>query len=177
MPRNYNQSQIFPDKLPDTCYAVVPSGAPATRLLFLPTVGRLLNPSWSHPLTFPSCTDLPVPRFSFSAFNASKLYSVFSSLVLFLLPWRWRRHVPPKRQFIIKTHGATSQKMAFFILLMISLRIINFINYTLPIIPQSKILLHYNENLGLTPLLSHKLRVHHVHPFPPDPPIATAPTA
>jgi hypothetical protein len=31
-------------------------------------------------------------------------------LVLFLLPWRWRQHVPPKRKFIINSHGATSQK-------------------------------------------------------------------
>jgi hypothetical protein len=39
----------------------------------------------------------------------------FSSLPLFFLPWRWRRHVPPKRRFIINPHGATSQRMAFFI--------------------------------------------------------------
>jgi hypothetical protein len=33
----------------------------------------------------------------------------------FLLPWRWRRYVPPKRRFIQYLHGATSQKTAFFI--------------------------------------------------------------
>jgi hypothetical protein len=33
---------------------------------------------------------------------------------IFLL-WRWRRHVPPKRQFTQDLHGATSQKSAFFI--------------------------------------------------------------
>jgi hypothetical protein len=32
------------------------------------------------------------------------------------LPWRWRRYVPPKRRFSpLDLHGATSQKMAFFI--------------------------------------------------------------
>jgi hypothetical protein len=31
-----------------------------------------------------------------------------------LLPWRWRRHVPPKRRFILNPHGATSQNTAFF---------------------------------------------------------------
>jgi hypothetical protein len=38
----------------------------------------------------------------------------FSSLALFLLPWRWRRHFPPKRRLIINPHGATYQKTAFF---------------------------------------------------------------
>jgi hypothetical protein len=38
----------------------------------------------------------------------------FSSSPLFLLPCRWRRHVPPKRRFIINPHCATSQKTAFF---------------------------------------------------------------
>jgi hypothetical protein len=32
-----------------------------------------------------------------------------------LLPWRWRRYVPPKRRFIQYLHGATSQKTAFFL--------------------------------------------------------------
>jgi hypothetical protein len=36
-------------------------------------------------------------------------------LALFLLPWRWRRHGPPKRRFIINPHVATSQKTAFFV--------------------------------------------------------------
>jgi hypothetical protein len=39
----------------------------------------------------------------------------FSLLALFLLPWRWRWHIPPKRQFIINPHGVTSKKRAFFI--------------------------------------------------------------
>jgi hypothetical protein len=41
---------------------------------------------------------------------ASLLVNVlhFSSLALFLLPWRWRRHVPPICRFIINSHGATS---------------------------------------------------------------------
>jgi hypothetical protein len=33
----------------------------------------------------------------------------------FLLPWRWRRQVPPKRRFIINPHCVTSQKSPFFI--------------------------------------------------------------
>jgi hypothetical protein len=32
----------------------------------------------------------------------------------FILPWRWRRYVPPKRRFIQYLHGATSKKTAFF---------------------------------------------------------------
>jgi hypothetical protein len=35
-----------------------------------------------------------------------------SSFALFLLPWRWRRHVPPKCRCIINPHCATSQKAA-----------------------------------------------------------------
>jgi hypothetical protein len=31
--------------------------------------------------------------------------------LLFLLPWRWRRHVPPKRRFTINPHATTFQKM------------------------------------------------------------------
>jgi hypothetical protein len=30
------------------------------------------------------------------------------------LPWRWRRYVPPKRRFTQDVHRATSQKTAFF---------------------------------------------------------------
>jgi hypothetical protein len=33
----------------------------------------------------------------------------------FLLPWRWRRYVPPKRQLTQYLHGVTSQMTAFFI--------------------------------------------------------------
>jgi hypothetical protein len=32
----------------------------------------------------------------------------------FLLPWRWRRNVPPKRRLTQYLHGATSQKTGFF---------------------------------------------------------------
>jgi hypothetical protein len=32
-----------------------------------------------------------------------------------LLPWRWRRHIPPKSWFSETLHVATSQKMALFI--------------------------------------------------------------
>jgi hypothetical protein len=31
------------------------------------------------------------------------------------LPWRWRRYIPPKRQFTQDLHSITSQKMTFFI--------------------------------------------------------------
>jgi hypothetical protein len=41
----------------------------------------------------------------------------FSSLALFLLPWRLRRHVPPKRRLILNPHGAKAQKTAFFTVL------------------------------------------------------------
>jgi hypothetical protein len=33
----------------------------------------------------------------------------------FLIPWKWRWYVPPKRRLIKHLHGATSQKTAFFI--------------------------------------------------------------
>jgi hypothetical protein len=33
---------------------------------------------------------------------------------IFLLPWRWRRYVPPKRRLIQYLHGDTFQKTAFF---------------------------------------------------------------
>jgi hypothetical protein len=33
----------------------------------------------------------------------------------FFLPWRWRRHYPPKRRFLQNPHDATSKKTAFFI--------------------------------------------------------------
>jgi hypothetical protein len=36
-------------------------------------------------------------------------------LRLFILPWRWRRHIPLKHRFIINPHGATFQKEAFFL--------------------------------------------------------------
>jgi hypothetical protein len=39
----------------------------------------------------------------------------FPSLALFLLPWRWKWHVPPKRRFVITPHSATSQKVAFLV--------------------------------------------------------------
>jgi hypothetical protein len=35
-------------------------------------------------------------------------------LIISLLPWRWRRYVPPKRRLTPYLHGATSQKTAFF---------------------------------------------------------------
>jgi hypothetical protein len=37
------------------------------------------------------------------------------SLTRIFLPWRWRRYVPPKRQFTQDLHSATSQKTAFLI--------------------------------------------------------------
>jgi hypothetical protein len=36
-------------------------------------------------------------------------------LIISLLPWRWRRYVPPKRRLTPYPDGATSQKTAFFI--------------------------------------------------------------
>jgi hypothetical protein len=45
----------------------------------------------------------------------------FSSPSLFLLPWRWGRHVPPKHQFLINPHGAISHKTAFFIVIAVQI--------------------------------------------------------
>jgi hypothetical protein len=48
------------------------------------------------------------------------LQTVYSHLLTLVprsrifLPWRWRRYVPPKRQFTQDLHGVTSQKTAFF---------------------------------------------------------------
>jgi hypothetical protein len=39
---------------------------------------------------------------------------------LFLLPWIWRRYVPPKRRLQLnRQHGVTSQKMILFIIFVI----------------------------------------------------------
>jgi hypothetical protein len=35
--------------------------------------------------------------------------------LIFLIPWRWKRYVPPKCRLTQYLHGATSQKTAFFI--------------------------------------------------------------
>jgi hypothetical protein len=51
---------------------------------------RLLGCGWSHLLTL-------IPR--------SQI----------LLPWRWRRHVPPKRRLTQDLHSAIYQKTTFFI--------------------------------------------------------------
>jgi hypothetical protein len=47
-------------------------------------------------------------------FFRTAVQSAFPSSQI-VLPWRWRRGVPPKRQFSQDPHGATSQKMALFI--------------------------------------------------------------
>jgi hypothetical protein len=39
----------------------------------------------------------------------------FLIFLFFLLPWRWRWYVPPKRRLTPHLHGATSQKTALFI--------------------------------------------------------------
>jgi hypothetical protein len=36
---------------------------------------------------------------------------------VFLIPWRWRRYVPPKRRLTKYLHGAKSQKTAFFMVI------------------------------------------------------------
>jgi hypothetical protein len=46
------------------------------------------------------------------------------TLTRIFLPWRWRRYLPPKRQFNLKDiHGATSRKTAFFICIFVRLKI------------------------------------------------------
>jgi hypothetical protein len=47
--------------------------------------------------------------------SVSNLLTLFLACVI-ASTWRWRRHVPPKRRFIINPHGVTSQKTAFFII-------------------------------------------------------------
>jgi hypothetical protein len=49
----------------------------------------------------------------------------------FLLPWWWRRYVPPKHRFLQESHGVTSQKTAFFIVTAVktsNLTSLNFLN-------------------------------------------------
>jgi hypothetical protein len=49
--------------------------------------------------------------------NCLQLFSLSLRLrifLFFLLPWRWRRFVPPKRRLTQHLHGATSQTTAFF---------------------------------------------------------------
>jgi hypothetical protein len=50
--------------------------------------------------------------------NQRAIYSHLLTLVprsRICLPWRWRRHVPPKRRFTPDLNGDTSRKTAFFI--------------------------------------------------------------
>jgi hypothetical protein len=42
-----------------------------------------------------------------------QLSNIFPRWALFLLPWRWRWHVPPKCQFMINPHGVIFQKTPF----------------------------------------------------------------
>jgi hypothetical protein len=46
-------------------------------------------------------------------FGCSHLLTLAPRSRIFL-PWRWRRHVHPKRRFTHDLHGATSHKMEFF---------------------------------------------------------------
>jgi hypothetical protein len=46
--------------------------------------------------------------------SASHLLTLVPHSWIFL-PWRWRWHIPSKRRFTQDLHGATPQKMAFFI--------------------------------------------------------------
>jgi hypothetical protein len=45
-----------------------------------------------------------------------------------MLPWWWRRHVPPKHWFLQETQGVTSQKTAFFIVHAVKPHILHSIN-------------------------------------------------
>jgi hypothetical protein len=45
-------------------------------------------------------------------------------ILFFLLPWRWRRYVPPIRRFIRDLHGGTSQKTTLFTFIKIRINII-----------------------------------------------------
>jgi hypothetical protein len=79
----------------------------------------------SYPYTFLHCTgtssaldhseqtppvlrSFPLPnvliQWSSSSSSECKLLTNTSSLALLLLPWRWRRHVPPKYRFFYNTH-------------------------------------------------------------------------
>jgi hypothetical protein len=79
-------------------------------------------PTYPTPLlsTYFPCGPLCFPQFLYS-WMFSTGGSVCSHLLMLvpcswiLLPWRWRRYVPPKRRFMHDLHGATSQKTAFFI--------------------------------------------------------------
>jgi hypothetical protein len=61
----------------------------------------LLRLSWSISHSFAS------QRATVTA-NVVLIRSLFST-------WRWRRYIPPKRQFLQEQHGATPQKTAFFL--------------------------------------------------------------
>jgi hypothetical protein len=49
----------------------------------------------------------------------------------FILPWRWRRYVPPKRRLTPHLHDATSQKTAFFIVTAVETSNLTTISWTL----------------------------------------------
>jgi hypothetical protein len=50
-----------------------------------------------------------------------------SRIFFFILPWRWRRYVPPKHRFMLYLHGAPSQKTTFFIHVDITVKTSNLI--------------------------------------------------
>jgi hypothetical protein len=107
------------------CLLSSPGSSPSpTTLLYL-----LTWPSWSL-LTLPLSSidfpcgplSLPPPHWGYVA-GCFQLVAQSASHLLMLvpcsrifLPWRWRRHVPPKHWFTQDLHGATFQKAAFFIL-------------------------------------------------------------
>jgi hypothetical protein len=57
-------------------------------------------------------------------FNWRSVYSCLLTLVprsQILLHWRWRRYDPPKRRFTQELHGATTQKTASFIQILVKI--------------------------------------------------------
>jgi hypothetical protein len=64
-------------------------------------------------------------QLKFVAADCNHLFTLIPRSRIFL-PWRWRRHVPPKRRFTQDLHDATSQKTAFFIVTAVKTSILTF---------------------------------------------------
>jgi hypothetical protein len=107
-------SRAFPQ--PGNSPALARSLLPA-RLAFLSDLYR----PYPSPLWYPMLPTLPLSLCSYIA-GCFRLVAQSASHMLTLLfhsriflPWRWRRYVTPNRRFTQDVHGATSHKMAFFI--------------------------------------------------------------
>jgi hypothetical protein len=110
-------------RLLDQCSPGIPASFPS-RHVSMPALACYLMAHLHRPLpwplywffmwpTLPPFLVLHSWAFSTSGSFCNHLLTLVHSSRIFL-PWRWRRYIPPKRQFTRDLHGATPQKTAFF---------------------------------------------------------------